>query len=147
MSKAPNNSPDNGQKRLGAPPGNRNARGNIRHGLRAGSLPKDARYIKVRLNGFRRKIEDVVLAVKGEVSIHDAACVQTAIRWERHACLAQRWLCKEWNTLKPADRLTFSREIARASGERDKAIAALDLNKQPEVIDLKTYLSSGGNNQ
>ena len=129
MSKTCKDNPAKEQKRLGAPLGNRNARGNIRHGLRAGSLPKDARYIEVRLNGFRRKVEDIVLAVKGEVSLHDAACVQTAVRWERHACLAQRWLTKEWNTLKPTDRLQFSREVARASAERDRAIKELDLNR------------------
>jgi len=31
--------------------------------------------------------------------------------------------------LKPADRLAFSREIARASSERDKALACLHLDR------------------
>lgn len=119
-------------KKRGAPPGNRNARGNIRHGLKAGSLPKDARYIEVRLNQFRRNLEDAVIAAKGEVSLADAAAIQTACRWERHACLAQRWLTKQYAELKPLDRLTFSREISRASGERDKAIRLLGLDVRPK---------------
>jgi hypothetical protein len=100
--------------------------------LRAGQLPKDAKYIEYRLNAFRRTLEQAVLAAKGEVSLTDAGCIQTCIRWERHACLAQRWLVKAGDTLKPEQRLTFSREIARASAERDKAIAALELGAKVE---------------
>jgi hypothetical protein len=95
--------------------------------LKAGQLPKDAKYIEFRLNAFRRTLEQAVLSVRGEVNIPDAAAIQTCLRWERHACLAQRWLVKAGDTLKPEQRLTFSREIARASAERDKAIAVLQL--------------------
>ncbi len=109
--------------------GNRNA---LRHGLCAGQLPKDAKYIEFRLNAFRRTLEAVVLEVRGEVTIPDAAAIQTCVRWERHAALAQRWLVKAGDTLKPTDKLMFSREIARASSERDKALASLDLGKKLE---------------
>ncbi len=112
--------------RSGAPRENINA---IRHGLKAGQLPKDAKYIEYRLNAFRRTLEQAVLGARGEVTIPDAATIQTCLRWERHACLAQRWLVKAGDTLKPEQRLTFSREIARASAERDKAIAALKLDR------------------
>ena len=142
MTKTSNNSTDKVKKPRGAPPGNRNGRGNLRHGLRGGSLPKEAKYIENRLNGFRRTLEDAVLALRGAISITDAACIQSVLRWERHACLAQRWLTKEYKTLKPADRLTFSREIARASGERDKALKMLDLDKEVETIDLATYMEN-----
>jgi hypothetical protein len=101
----------------------------LRHGLKAGQLPKDAKYIEYRLNAFRRTLEQAVLSARGEVNIPDAAYIQTCLRWERHACLAQRWLVKAGDTLKPEQRLTFSREIARASAERDKAIAALKLDR------------------
>lgn len=112
--------------RSGPPKGNAN---NLRHGLRAGQLPRDAKYIEYRLNAFRRTLEQTVLAAKGEVTLPDAAAIQTCLRWERHACLAQRWLVKAGDTLKPEQRLNFSREIARASAERDKAIAALKLDR------------------
>ena len=79
------------------------------------------------MNIFRRRLEDALLAVKGEVTMTDAANIQTCLRWERHAALAQRWLTKQYKELKPADRLLFSREIARASAERDKALAAMQL--------------------
>ena len=104
--------------RSGSPRNNRNA---MRHGLRASQLPKDCKFIELRCNGFRRMLENAIIKAKGEVNINDAACVQTALRWERHVALAQRWLTKQYDVLKPVDRLTFSREIARASGERDKA--------------------------
>jgi hypothetical protein len=81
------------------------------------------------LNGFRRTLEDHVLEVKGEVSLTDAACIQTIIRWERHAALAQRWLVKAGDTLKAVERLHFSREIARASTERDRCIGLLELDR------------------
>ena len=110
--------------RSGPPKGNANG---LRHGLKAGKLPADAKYIETRLNIVRRNLEQAVLDAKEEISLPDAAAIQTCIRWERHAALAQRWLTKEYKELKPEQRLTFSREIARASGERDKALAALQL--------------------
>lgn len=125
-------------RKRGGQPANRN---NLRHGLRAGQLPPDAKYIELRLNAFRQKLEDAVIEVRGQVTLHDAAIIQTCLRWERHAALAQRWLAKaEPDELKPADRLTFSREIARASSERDKALVALDLDKKPEPVDLNAYI-------
>ena len=64
----------------------------MRHGLKAGKLPKDAKYIETRLNLFRRNLEDALIAAYGKIDIPSAAYIQTAIRWERHAALAQRWL-------------------------------------------------------
>jgi len=113
--------------RSGAPRENRNA---LRHGLRAGALPADCKYIEVRLNGFRRQQEDSAMAVRGEVTLQDAANIQTCLRWERHAYLAQRWLNKQYDELKPTDRLSFSREVARASAERDKSLKMLGLDKE-----------------
>lgn len=115
----------------GAPPGNCNGHGNIRHGLKAGKLPKDARYIEHQMNALRRNLETAVFEVKGEVNLLDAACIQTAIKWERHGALALRWLRVEGQKLKPIERLQFSREIARASTERDKALASLGLDTPP----------------
>lgn len=105
-------------------------RGSLRHGLKAGQLPKDAKYIEIRLNIFRQKLEDAVLLSRNHVTMTDAALIQTALRWERHAALAQRWLVKAGDTLKAAERLQFSREIARASSERYKALSALKLDAE-----------------
>ena len=81
------------------------------------------------MNLFRRELESAVIAVKGEINLVDAANIQTAMKWERHGALALRWLTKEADKLKPVERLTFSREVARASTERDKALSALALNR------------------
>lgn len=112
--------------RSGPPKGNRN---NLRHGLTAGKLPAGCQYIENQLNGFRRRLEDIVLEVKGDISLTDAAAIQTALKWERHGALALRWLTKEEENLSMSDRLQFSREIARASTERDKALASLRLDR------------------
>jgi hypothetical protein len=106
--------------------GNRNA---LRHGLKSGKLPAGCQYVENRLNAFRRQLEDQILALRGEITLLDAANIQTAIRWERHGCLAQLWLRMAGTKLKPMDQLNFSREIARASTERDRALERLSLVK------------------
>lgn len=113
----------------GAPGENRNA---IRHGLMAGRLPKGAGYVRRETDQLRTLIENAVAAANGgEISLNDAACIQTAIRWERHALLAQRWLRLEAETLTPDQRLAFSRDVARASAERDKCLKSLGLDVRP----------------
>lgn len=98
-----------------------------RHGLRSGVLPKELNYISISMNVFRRHLEDELVRLKGSIDVYDAATVQTVIRWERHACVAQRWLTKEFKKLSPIERLKFSEAIAKASSERDKAIERLQL--------------------
>lgn len=128
------------KKSAGAPKGNTNS---IRHGLLSGKMPKGCQYVENRMNSFRRQLEAEVIAVHGSVSIVQAASINTAVKWERHGMLAQRWLRLECDDLKPADKLSFSREIAKASTERDKALAALDLDKPPEPLTLDAYLTEG----
>lgn len=110
----------------GAPAGNGNA---VRHGLTAGQLPKGAAYIARSTSQFRTALEGAIVEMKGEISLHDAAVIQTAIRWERHALLVQRWLRKELTELTPDQRLSFSRDVARASAERDKCLRVLGLDR------------------
>ena len=127
-------------ERSGPPKGNINA---IRHGLKAGRLPKDARYIEYRMNAFRRELEAAVLEAKREISLTDAAYIQTAMRWERHAALAQRWLTKQHKELTPEQLIQFSREVARASTERDKAIASLELGDRKNLLPWLTPANNG----
>ena len=122
----------------GAPKDNRNG---LRHGLKAGKLPLNCKYIESQINSLRRQLEDALMEARGEVSLTDAATIQTVCKWERHGALALRWLRLEQENLKPVERLTFSREIARASAERDKSIACLDLDKR-ETITLSGYLEA-----
>jgi hypothetical protein len=99
----------------------------VKRGLIGGRLPKGCHYIRRLSEQFRRDLEASVCAIKGEVGISDAAAIQTAMRWERHALLAQRWMSELFDKLTPDQKLAFSRDIARASTERDKCIAALGL--------------------
>jgi hypothetical protein len=114
-----------GHKKQGAPIGNRNS---LRHGLRAGSLPKGASYIKREINLLRREIETAVMNRHGEIDLYRAALIQTAIRWERHGMLVQRWLRREAGEMDAAQRLAYSRDIARASESRDRCLKELGLN-------------------
>lgn len=130
---------------FGKPPlGNRNG---MRHGLTAGKLPLNCAYIENLCNRLRRQLEDSVMQQRGEVTLADADSIQTAVKWERHGALALRWLRVKGDELKPTESLTFSREIAKASTERDKAIIALRLHDdsrsmpwvvRPELPELST---------
>lgn len=123
-----------------APRDKTSQRSGIRHGLQASKLPPNCMYIENRLNKFRRELEDRVITARGQVTMTDAAHIQSALRWERHSALCARWLRIEGQELKPADRLQFSREVARSSSERDKSIKALDLDAPVETITLAEYL-------
>lgn len=123
--------------RSGAPKGNDNA---ARHYLRAGKLPSKLQYVEHRINAFRRHLEDEVASKKGEVSIVDAAAINSACKWERHGLLAQHWLRHEAEILSAGDRLKFSEAIAKASDNRDKNLRLLGLDAAPKEMDLGTYI-------
>jgi hypothetical protein len=110
---------------MGPPRGNKNA---LSHGLSSGRLPKGCSSIGASVNAMLRALETATLKAKGEVSIVDAALIQSACRWERHSQLAARWLRLAFAELTYDERLRYSRETARASSERDKAIGALRLD-------------------
>ena len=96
-----------------------------------GKLPAKLQYIEHRINAFRRRLEEAVADVKREVSITDAAAINSACKWERHGLLAQHWLRKEAEKLSAADRLKFSEAIAKSSDQRDKNIRLLGLDVPP----------------
>ena len=101
-----------------------------RHGLRGVAFPPQLTWMKRTIDHFRRQVESAVMEAKGEISLVDAATINTIYRWERHAQLATHWLTEHADELAPADKLKFSHEAARASAERDKALRALGLDKQ-----------------
>lgn len=121
------------RNRGGAPAGNRNA---LRHGLYAashrltlGTLPDGLRSVQDDAYAFRAAIEAAVVDAHGAISLTNACLIATASRWERHGALCLRWLREQHGELAPGERLSFSREIARASAERDKAIERLRLER------------------
>jgi hypothetical protein len=109
----------------GAPYANRNA---LTHGLRAGRLPQGCAFITRQVNDFAREVRRAVVDAKGGVSITDAASINSATRWERHSCLSLRWLRLHCDSMSHDQRLAYSREIAKASSERDKCVRALGLD-------------------
>jgi hypothetical protein len=101
--------------------------GNTKHGLRSTGWPKGTERERRAVGAYGRALREAVLAAGGQLDIVTAGLINTAMRWERHASLAARWLRLEHASLTPDQRLSYSRETARASSERDRAVAALGL--------------------
>jgi len=91
-------------------------------------MPTGCGWIATQTNALRRDLEAAILAAKGTVTIYDAALVNSAVKWERHSALAARWLRLETATMTLDQRLNFSREIAKASSERDRCLKELKLD-------------------
>ncbi|MDZ4688508.1 MAG: hypothetical protein SH850_25825 [Planctomycetaceae bacterium] len=108
--------------------------------LTLGSVPSGASYVGKLLHRFRRDVEAAVLERNGLLTLLDQAAINTALRWERHALLSQRWLCKHAETMNHDQRLAYSREIARASDHRDRALRELGL--KPREDDLTALYST-----
>jgi hypothetical protein len=105
----------------------------MRHGLTAGALPKGCGYVARMVSLFRSDIETAILRSHGLASIEaiglfEAALINTAVRWERHALLCQRWLRREVATMTQSERLAYSREVATASASRDRCLERLGLS-------------------
>jgi hypothetical protein len=125
--------------RSGAKKGNQNS---TRHGMKGSKLPPGCGFIENRVNALRRQVEDAVLAVKGVISLLDAATINSILKHERHGLLAAHWLRKEASSLSAGDRLRFSAEVCKASDNRDKNIRALGLDRDAgEVIFQRLYSS------
>lgn len=105
--------------------------------LALGTLPPSLARVERAAFAFRRALEGAVVLAHGDIDFLQAALIQSASRWERHAGLALRWLRDNHEKLDPAERLSYSREVAKASSERDKAIAQLRLS----AADRKTLLA------
>ena len=113
------------ERKGGAQPENTNS---VRHGFYAGKLPGHLEYIEKRVNKQRRELEALVIARKGDVSVMDAAAINSVLKWERHGVLANHWLREQDATLSAADKLKFSEAVAKASDNRDRALAKLKLD-------------------
>lgn len=122
------------EPKRGSQIGNRNS---LKHGLTSGRLPPGSSYIKRAMGRFVAAVEEAVVDAGGELDVMTAATIQSAMRWERHALLAQRWLVQAFGELSHADRLAYSREIARASSERDKCLRVLGIG--PDEIGGPVY--------
>jgi hypothetical protein len=126
---AENPAVENLRSKGGPPSGNQNR---ATHFLNCSGWPADAIQDRRHVAALGRALRQAVLDCGTLLDVVTLATIQTAMRWEKHARLAGRWLRKEAATLTPDQRLAFSRESARASAERDKAIAALGLKRPSE---------------
>lgn len=113
---------------VGAPKGNQNG---VTHGLklRCSDVPAKCNYVRIVRNQLRDVLTTVVEERKGEVSLVDACYIQSATKWETHSQLAARWLRLHAGDMTHQDKLAYSREVARASSERDKCVEKLGLTK------------------
>jgi len=99
----------------------------IRHGLTAGALPRGCGYVQRSIIRFRVALEQAVQDAGGKIGVLEAALIQSALRWERHALLAQRWLRREADSMTATDRLAYSKAVADASSQRDRCLDRLGL--------------------
>ncbi len=104
---------------------------NIKHGLRMelNRLPPGCGRIRKARDEMRQALEAAVVEARGTVGAYEAAIVQTACRWAAHGALAARWLRFAFDELSHAERLAFSREVCKASNERDRCLEKLGLGK------------------
>lgn len=124
--------PSPASPRPGAPAGNTN---HVAHGLYGVGLPKGAQRVGRRINAFRRSLCEAVEEAAGRIDLHAAATIDSACQWLRHGLLAARWLRLEHDRLTLDQRLTFSREVAKAATERDRCIRQLHLDKPLGAFD------------
>lgn len=132
----PQNNSDNGDvvaasptsQNRGAPRSNRNA---VSHGMRmvSGRLPQGASWIRRETDSLKRRLEDVVVNIKGELSPMDVATVNEVVTWERHRLLASRWLRLSCDDMNHDQRLSYSREVAKSASERNRALRLLGIDK------------------
>lgn len=115
----------------GAPADNINA---LKHGRRMRSglymarLPKACSWIHRQCGSLRRALETAVEERHGERTVYHDGVIITAVYYQALAQMAAKWL-REGTDFSPADRLAHAKETARASGERDKCLRLLGLDK------------------
>ncbi len=96
--------------------------------MRAAQLPAGCGSIENATDQLRVALEDAVLAAKGQVDLGDAAAISTAVRAERLAALAAKWLRDKYDSLSADARLSYARETVKASEARDRAIRSLGID-------------------
>ena len=134
----------------GARRGNRNRLSSGLRTLVLGRYPDGCSYVAKLANAMRRQIEAAVVALRGEIGIHDAGLIQSACRHESRALLLQRWLrvapnrqdtrkakavdgmavaISESSGIDTMQRVTILEAIGRATDSRDRCLRMLGLDK------------------
>lgn len=100
-----------------------------RHGLAGSNFPPHLTDLKKRCDAFRRVVEKDVLRLRGKITLTEALAIDAAYKWERHSQLSSRFLRESYDKITPAERVTYSREAARAADLRNAAIKSLRLDE------------------
>lgn len=96
-----------------------------------GDLPPKMRRAQAGARAYRRSLEALVLAARGEVNASDAHLVDAATGAEVHASIC-RWLLRtRLETMSVADIARCSEQIVKAREARNRAVAALKLDDKP----------------
>ena len=115
-------------------PGTQGNRNRTTHGTRGflalGSLPKGASYIRRLVGRLRGELETAVQNTFGEISLEQAALIQSACRHEGVALLWQRWLRQRMSQLKASTLLQITKQISCSTDLRDRSIRALKIDRQ-----------------
>ena len=134
----------------GAPLHNRNAvKSGVYSFLATGRYPRGASYVGRLVGQLRHALEVIVLERDGQVSVYQAALIQSASRHEGRAQLLQRWLrelgqrpkedggsskaTKQESSVQ--ERVAILREIGNATDARDRCLKSLGLHEKPEEDD------------
>jgi hypothetical protein len=131
--------------RSGPAKGNKNA---LKNGTRlnhkrlvVGELPVSMVAVKREGQGYRRVLEAEVLQLKNQINTTDAHLIDTASAATIQAGIC-RWLLRnKLDTMSTADIRGCTSDIVRAKERRDAAVKALQLDVEPEPIDLQTYIN------
>lgn len=116
--------------RLAAPSKGEETRGNLKHGLRCGSLPRGCGHLAAKVNQLQEWLESHVVELKGEICPTDASAIEVACKWQRHSLLAEKWLRDSFERLNHDQRISTHREVAQAAEKRDKAMRQLGLDRR-----------------
>ena len=123
----------------GASKGNRNAiRSGVYSFLATGRYPRGAAYVGRLVGQLRQSLESTVMQRESEVTVYNAAVIQSVCRHEGRAQLLQRWLReleKGDNGASIHDRVSILKEIGSATDARDKCLRALGLHLKQEDDD------------
>lgn len=105
----------------------------LRHGARLsrlslGNLPKPLRRVSSEARQYRRDLEEIVIAVKGEVSPIDAHHIDAAAGYQLHGAIVRWLLLHRLDTMTTAEVIKSSEAMARARVQRNACLSLLALD-------------------
>ena len=137
--------PPKAKSKTGAPQGNRNAliNGSRIQRLALGQLPKDMSRVTRYCRSYRLALEAAVASVHGgEVDLVKAHLIDAAATHEQHAQVC-RWLLRQRiGKMSTSDIRECSKQIAGAKDARNRAVAALQLDRDRTADILATLYTT-----